>query len=90
MYKEATRNNVNYFLTYGNGKAIARIVDNLRPNGAHRWYNYAKAPKYGNLSVFKMYFLLLHFALSFTRLYLSFKMRSMREKAGTGGEVVEN
>ncbi|KAJ8435582.1 hypothetical protein Cgig2_021736 [Carnegiea gigantea] len=54
MYKEATRNNVNYFLTYGNGKAIARVVDNLRPNGAHRWYNYAKAPKYGNLSVFKI------------------------------------
>lgn len=44
-YKEATRGNPNYFLTYGNGKAAARIVDNLRPNGAHRWHNYKKAPK---------------------------------------------
>ncbi|KAF8689252.1 hypothetical protein HU200_042043 [Digitaria exilis] len=45
MYKEATRGNPNYFLTYGNGKSAARIQDNLRPNGAHRWHNYAKSPK---------------------------------------------
>lgn len=44
-YKEATRGNPNYFLTYGNGKAAARIQDNLRPNGAHRWHNYMKAPR---------------------------------------------
>uniref|UniRef100_A0A7C9A091 Glycosyltransferase family 92 protein n=1 Tax=Opuntia streptacantha TaxID=393608 RepID=A0A7C9A091_OPUST len=44
-YKEATRGNPNYFLTYGNGKAAARIQDNLRPNGAHRWHNYRKAPR---------------------------------------------
>lgn len=44
-YREATRGNPNYFLTYGNGKAAARMRDNLRPNGAHRWHNYAKAPK---------------------------------------------
>ncbi|KAF8728244.1 hypothetical protein HU200_018836 [Digitaria exilis] len=44
MYKEATRGNPNYFLTYGNGKSAARIQDNLRPNGAHRWHNYAKSP----------------------------------------------
>ncbi|KAG4927824.1 hypothetical protein JHK85_054310 [Glycine max] len=43
-YKEATRGNPNYFLTYGNGKAAARIQDHLRPNGAHRWHNYMKAP----------------------------------------------
>ncbi|KAK1366063.1 Glycosyltransferase-like KOBITO 1 [Heracleum sosnowskyi] len=43
-YKEATRGNPNYFLTYGNGKAAARIVKNLRPNGAHRWHNYKKQP----------------------------------------------
>lgn len=44
MYKEATRGNPNYFLTYGNGKSIARIQDHLRPNGAHRWHNYMKTP----------------------------------------------
>ncbi|KAK2651948.1 hypothetical protein Ddye_011804 [Dipteronia dyeriana] len=43
-YKEATRGNPNYFLTYGNGKAAARIQDHLRPNGAHRWHNYMKSP----------------------------------------------
>ena len=46
MYKEATRGNPNYFLTYGNGKSAARIQDHLRPNGAHRWHNYMKTPKY--------------------------------------------
>ncbi|CAH2054510.1 unnamed protein product [Thlaspi arvense] len=46
MYKEATRNNPNYFLTYGNGKSVARVQDHLRPNGAHRWHNYMKTPKY--------------------------------------------
>lgn len=44
LYREATRSNPNYFLTYGNGKAAARMQDNLRPNGAHRWHNYAKTP----------------------------------------------
>jgi hypothetical protein len=44
MYKEATRGNPNYFLTYGNGKSAARVQDHLRPNGAHRWHNYAKSP----------------------------------------------
>lgn len=44
MYKEATRGNPNYFLTYGNGKSAARIQDHLRPNGAHRWHNYMKTP----------------------------------------------
>ncbi|XP_010557838.1 PREDICTED: glycosyltransferase-like KOBITO 1 [Tarenaya hassleriana] len=44
MYKEATRGNPNYFLTYGNGKSVARIQEHLRPNGAHRWHNYMKSP----------------------------------------------
>ncbi|CAM6086055.1 unnamed protein product [Calypogeia fissa] len=44
LYREATRGNPNYFLTYGNGKAAARIQSNLRPNGAHRWHNYMKNP----------------------------------------------
>ncbi|XVE99864.1 hypothetical protein REPUB_Repub03eG0238300 [Reevesia pubescens] len=44
MYKESTRGNPNYFLTYGNGKAAARVQDHLRPNGAHRWHNYMKTP----------------------------------------------
>eukprot|EP00252_Welwitschia_mirabilis_P021801 TRINITY_DN5703_c0_g1_i1.p1 TRINITY_DN5703_c0_g1~~TRINITY_DN5703_c0_g1_i1.p1 ORF type:complete len:533 (-),score=84.77 TRINITY_DN5703_c0_g1_i1:375-1973(-) len=44
LYKEATRGNPNYFLTYGNGKAAARVQDHLRPNGAHRWHNYMKTP----------------------------------------------
>ena len=48
MYKDATRGNPNYFLTYGNGKSAARIQDHLRPNGAHRWHNYMKTPKYVN------------------------------------------
>ncbi|KAI5429471.1 Glycosyltransferase-like KOBITO 1, variant 6, partial [Lathyrus oleraceus] len=43
-YKEATHGNPNYFLTYGNGKAAARVQDHLRPNGAHRWHNYMKTP----------------------------------------------
>ncbi|KAM7257411.1 hypothetical protein ACFE04_013152 [Oxalis oulophora] len=43
-YKEATRGNPNYFLTYGNGKSVARVQDHLRPNGAHRWHNYMKRP----------------------------------------------
>ncbi|XP_020097677.1 glycosyltransferase-like KOBITO 1 [Ananas comosus] len=44
LYKEATRGNPNYFLTYGNGKSAARIQEHLRPNGAHRWHNYMKTP----------------------------------------------
>lgn len=44
LYKEATRGNPNYFLTYGNGKSAARVQDHLRPNGAHRWHNYMKTP----------------------------------------------
>ncbi|KAI5080090.1 hypothetical protein GOP47_0005569 [Adiantum capillus-veneris] len=45
LYKEATRGNPNYFLTYGNGKSAARVQEHLRPNGAHRWHNYMKNPK---------------------------------------------
>lgn len=44
LYKESTRGNPNYFLTYGNGKSAARVQDHLRPNGAHRWHNYMKTP----------------------------------------------
>ncbi|KAK8356700.1 hypothetical protein V6Z11_A05G374000 [Gossypium hirsutum] len=44
LYKEATGGNPNYFLTYGNGKEAARVQDELRPNGAHRWHNYMKTP----------------------------------------------
>nr|XP_043611395.1 glycosyltransferase-like At2g41451 isoform X2 [Erigeron canadensis] len=43
-YKESTRGNPNYFLTYGNGKSAARVQNHLRPNGAHRWHNYRKTP----------------------------------------------
>lgn len=46
-YKETSRGNPNYFLTYGNGKAAARIVPGLRPNGAHRFHNYNHAPMCG-------------------------------------------
>ncbi|KAK5794282.1 hypothetical protein PVK06_035501 [Gossypium arboreum] len=35
LYREATRGNPNYFLTYGNEKEAARVQDELRPNGAH-------------------------------------------------------
>ncbi|KAL3365436.1 hypothetical protein AABB24_010529 [Solanum stoloniferum] len=44
-YKEATRGNPNYFLTYENGKSAARVQGHLRSNGAHRWHNYMKSPK---------------------------------------------
>ncbi|XP_047323386.1 glycosyltransferase-like KOBITO 1 [Impatiens glandulifera] len=44
MYKESTRSNPNYFLTYGNGKSAARVKNHLRPNGAHRWHNYMRTP----------------------------------------------
>ncbi|KAK9069242.1 hypothetical protein SSX86_013358 [Deinandra increscens subsp. villosa] len=43
-YKDSTRGNPNYFLTYGNGKSAARVQQHLRPNGAHRWNNYRKHP----------------------------------------------
>ncbi|KAI3739707.1 hypothetical protein L2E82_30118 [Cichorium intybus] len=42
--------NPNCFLTYRNGKSIARVQDHLRPNGAHRWHNYMKTPKYVAIS----------------------------------------
>ena len=44
-YHTVARGNPNYFITYGNGKSAARIQPGLRPNGAHRWYSYNKAPK---------------------------------------------
>lgn len=44
-YGTVQRGNPNYFTTYGNGKSAARVLDGLRPNGAHRWYNYNKVPK---------------------------------------------
>lgn len=76
MYKEATRGNPNYFLTYGNGKSAARIQHNLRPNGAHRWHNYMKSPKYGQIItvVFFSFFGAHHFVLldAFFNGWLSF------------------
>ncbi|KAH1031024.1 hypothetical protein J1N35_043198 [Gossypium stocksii] len=48
LYRETTRGNANYFLTYGNGKEAACVQDELRRNGAHRWHNYMKTPKYGD------------------------------------------
>ncbi|KAK3248691.1 hypothetical protein CYMTET_41853 [Cymbomonas tetramitiformis] len=44
-YRDVTRGNPNYFLTYGNGKSAARISDGLRPNGAHRFHSYVAAPR---------------------------------------------
>ena len=44
-YHAVARGNPNYFITYGNGKSAARVRPGLRPNGAHRWYSYAHAPK---------------------------------------------
>lgn len=43
---EASRGNPYYFLTYGNGKSVARVEDGLRSNGSHRWHNYMKVPMY--------------------------------------------
>jgi len=43
-YKSVTRGNPNYFITYGNGKSAARVRPGLRPNGAHRWFNYNRRP----------------------------------------------
>ncbi|KAL6498484.1 hypothetical protein OROHE_026581 [Orobanche hederae] len=47
-YKEVYHGNPDYFLTYGNGKSAARVQDHIRLNGAHRWHNYMKSPKYGD------------------------------------------
>ena len=44
-YRTVSKGNPNYFITYGNGKSAARIQPGLRPNGAHRWYSYYKAPR---------------------------------------------
>lgn len=55
MYKDSVRGNPNYFLTYGNGKSVARVQDHLRPNGAHRWHNYMKTPKYNTKSIYKAF-----------------------------------
>ena len=43
-FDRISRGNPNYFTTYGNGKSAARVQPGLRPNGAHRWYNYDKKP----------------------------------------------
>lgn len=43
-YATVSRGNPNYFITYGNGKSAARVVDGLRSNGAHRWNNYNRFP----------------------------------------------
>lgn len=48
-YNRSFRGNNNYFMTYANGKSAARVQPHLRPNGAHRWYNYIKIPKYDDL-----------------------------------------
>lgn len=45
-YHAVARGNPNYFITYGNGKSAARVQPGLRPNGAHRWYSYTKAPRW--------------------------------------------
>lgn len=44
-YHQVSRGNPNYFITYGNGKSAARMHQGVRPNGAHRWYSYVKAPR---------------------------------------------
>jgi hypothetical protein len=44
-YATVARGNPNYFTAYGNGKSAARLAPGLRPNGAHRWHSYIKAPK---------------------------------------------
>ncbi|KAK1428870.1 hypothetical protein QVD17_17710 [Tagetes erecta] len=43
-YNKSFRGNKNYFMTYANGKSAARVQPYLRPNGAHRWYNYITIP----------------------------------------------
>lgn len=46
-YRDVTRKNPNYFLTYGNGKSAARVQPGLRPNGAHRRGGGAKSREQG-------------------------------------------
>ncbi|KAK9291022.1 hypothetical protein L1049_009205 [Liquidambar formosana] len=80
-YKEATRGNPNYFLTYGNGKSAARIQDHLRPNGAHRWHNYMKTPKYGDSSSYDIKIMSMHAVLHYT--YPKFSdLTSRRDRCG--------
>lgn len=45
FYSEAARGNPTYFLTYSNGKSAARVKEDLRPNGAHRWQRYGRPLK---------------------------------------------
>ena len=55
-YKSVTRGNPNYFITYGNGKSAARVQKGLRPNGAHRWFNYFKHPRCAPLTTYEIGF----------------------------------
>ncbi|KAK9671126.1 hypothetical protein RND81_12G008400 [Saponaria officinalis] len=48
-YNEATRNNPDFFLAYGNGKSGARIQHDLSPSGAHRWEYDNRKPKEATL-----------------------------------------
>lgn len=80
MYKDSVRGNPNYFLTYGNGKSAARIQDHLRPNGAHRWHNYMKTPKYNTL-IHKTYLYPLTFFISIMIILLNYASEIKLEEA---------
>ena len=54
-YTTVSRGNPNYFITYGNGKSAARVQKGLRPNGAHRWFNYFKSPMCDIITAFCPY-----------------------------------
>lgn len=41
-YRDVAHGNKNYYVTYSNGKAMARMQPGLRSNGAHRWASYNK------------------------------------------------
>jgi len=80
MYKDSVRGNPNYFLTYGNGKSVARVQDHLRPNGAHRWHNYMKTPKYNTKSIYKA-FVSMIFLISILMVLLNYDSEIKLEEA---------
>ncbi|WMV33263.1 hypothetical protein MTR67_026648 [Solanum verrucosum] len=80
-YKEATRGNPNYFLTYGNGKSAARVQVHLRSNGAHRWHNYMKSPKYACSACY---------LFSFYLYFVSYLFRVLQKDSSTCTELSQD
>jgi len=54
---QMSKGNPNYFLTYSNGKSVARVTEDIRPNGAHRFAYYKhKVKEWAHPSVALLHF----------------------------------